>query len=142
MKIISLFQNIAKGTMDPRVEFISRVITQILIKQFQNFDKALTSKSQPNISILTKLKLKILAKPSFIILTKIQLCNSTKHQQQNTDQTSASKSCLNFNLNLDQSAQSLNKSWALYEQTPASESATNCCQHTIKNPLQVALGPH
>ena len=63
-------QNIAKGTTDPRVEFISQVITQILIKQFQNFNKELTSKSQPNISILTKLKLKILVKPSFRILTK------------------------------------------------------------------------
>ena len=31
-------KNIAKGTTDPRVEFISQVITQILIKQFQNFD--------------------------------------------------------------------------------------------------------
>ena len=31
-------ENIAKGTTDPRVEFMSQVITQILIKQFQNFD--------------------------------------------------------------------------------------------------------
>ena len=31
--------NIAKGTMDPRVEFISQVLTQIFIKfQFQNLD--------------------------------------------------------------------------------------------------------
>ena len=31
--------NIAKGTTDPRVEFISQVITQMLIKfQFQNID--------------------------------------------------------------------------------------------------------
>ena len=30
--------NIAKGTTDPRVEFKSQVITQILIKQIQNFD--------------------------------------------------------------------------------------------------------
>ena len=36
-------KNIAKGTTDPRVEFISQVITQILIKQFQNFDSALAS---------------------------------------------------------------------------------------------------
>ena len=54
--------NIAKGTTDPRIEFISQVITQILIKQFHNFNQALTSKSQLNISILTKLKLKILVK--------------------------------------------------------------------------------
>ena len=31
-------RNIAKGTTDPRVEFKSQVITQILIKQIQNFD--------------------------------------------------------------------------------------------------------
>ena len=32
-------KNIAKGTMDPRVEFISQVLTQILINfQFQNLD--------------------------------------------------------------------------------------------------------
>ena len=50
-------KNIAKGTTDPRVEFISQVLTQILIKfQFQNLDEAKTSKSQPNISIWTKLK--------------------------------------------------------------------------------------
>ena len=47
--------NIAKGTMDPRVEFISQVFAQILIKfQIQNLELALTSKSQPNISISTK----------------------------------------------------------------------------------------
>ena len=34
----SFVENIAKGTRDPRVEFISQVITQILIKQLQNFD--------------------------------------------------------------------------------------------------------
>ena len=39
--------------------------------QFQNLDQALTSKSQPNISISTKHK--ILTKPSFRILTKIRL---------------------------------------------------------------------
>ena len=53
--------NIAKGTTDPRIEFIS-----------QNLDYASTSKSQPNISISTKSKVKILTKPSFRILTKIQ----------------------------------------------------------------------
>ena len=41
--------NIAKGTTDPRVEFISQVQTQILIKShLQSFDEASTSKSQPN----------------------------------------------------------------------------------------------
>ena len=50
--------NIAQGTTDPRVEFISQVQTQILIKfHLQNLDQASTSKSQPNIKILTKPKL-------------------------------------------------------------------------------------
>ena len=59
--------NIAKGKTGPRV------LTQISIKQIQNFDKALTSNYQPNISISTKRKLKSLAKPIFRILTKIEL---------------------------------------------------------------------
>ena len=46
--------NIAKGTTDPRVEFMSQVQTQILIK-FQNFDQASTSKSQPNTSLSIQL---------------------------------------------------------------------------------------
>ena len=80
--------NIAKGTTDPRVEFISQVHSS----QFTNLDQitiseyrlsALTSKSQPNISISTKSKVKILTKPSFRILTKIKL--------HNLNQTSAAK---------------------------------------------------
>ena len=62
--------------------------------------KALTSKPKPNISTSTKSKVKILTIPSFRILTKIQLLTSTKHQQQNTDQTSASKSRLNFDFKI------------------------------------------
>ena len=46
-------KNIAKGTTDPRVEFISQVLAPVLVKfQFQDLDIALPSKSQPNISIL------------------------------------------------------------------------------------------
>ena len=34
-----ILSNIAKGTTDPRVEFISQVLSQILVKfQFQNLD--------------------------------------------------------------------------------------------------------
>ena len=44
-------KNIAKGTTDPRVEFISQVITQTLIKQFQNFDKALTLKQYLDLNL-------------------------------------------------------------------------------------------
>ena len=55
-------KNIAKGTTDPRVEFclpkFKQVKTQILIKfQIKNLNSALTSKSQPNISISTKLRI-------------------------------------------------------------------------------------
>ena len=53
-----IFTNIAKGTTDPRVEFLSQVLTHILIKyNLQNLHQASNSKSQPNISISTKLKL-------------------------------------------------------------------------------------
>ena len=79
------------------VEFISQVLTQILIKvHFCNLDLTLTLKSQPNISIL---KLRILTKASFRILTwpRFNFVTSTKNQQQNTNHTSASKSCLSFN---------------------------------------------
>ena len=52
-------QNIAKGTTDPRIEFISQVLTQILIKfLLKNLHQALTSKSQPNMNISSKVKLK------------------------------------------------------------------------------------
>ena len=89
------YGNIAKGTTDPRVEFISQVITQILIKQFHNFASALTSKA-----ILTKHKLKILDKPSFRILTKIQLCN--------LNQTSAAKYWPNFSFKISPAIQHQN----------------------------------
>ena len=50
-------RNIAKGTTDPRVEFISQVQTKILIMlHLQNLDQASTSKSQPNISLSIKLQ--------------------------------------------------------------------------------------
>ena len=53
-------RNIAKGTTDPRVEFILQVLTQILIKfhLLQNLEQVSTSKSQPNLNISTKVKLK------------------------------------------------------------------------------------
>ena len=83
-------KNIAKGTTDPRGEFISQVQTKTLIKlHLQNLYQASTSKSQPNISIL---KLKILTKASFRILTKIQL--------RNVNQTSAAKYQPNFSLKI------------------------------------------
>ena len=51
--------NIAKGTTDPRVEFILQVLTQILIKfHLQNLEQVSTSRSQPNMNISTKVKLK------------------------------------------------------------------------------------
>ena len=79
---------IARGTTDPRVEFISQVLTQILIKfQFQNLDLALTSKSLPNIRF------------------KIQLSN--------VNQKSAAKYQPNLSFKIKPPAQNLNKSLAL-----------------------------
>ena len=50
--------NIAKGTTDPRIEFLSQVQKQILVEILKmKFDQASTSKSQPNISLSIKLKL-------------------------------------------------------------------------------------
>ena len=47
-------RNIAKGTTDPRVEFILQFLSQILIKfHLQNLERVSTSKYQPNISIST-----------------------------------------------------------------------------------------
>ena len=52
----SIIKNIANGTTDPRVEFISQVQTQILIKiDLQNLDQESTSKSQLNISLSIKI---------------------------------------------------------------------------------------
>ena len=53
--------------------FISQVLTQSLIKFYlQNLDQASTSKSEPNISIWTKLKLqKLVLWPNF----SFQICN-------------------------------------------------------------------
>ena len=63
--------------------FVSHDITQILIKiQFQNPDQALSSKSQPNISISTKLQLRNIDQnlcskfeQQFSFMTKPQLPN-------------------------------------------------------------------
>ena len=76
-----------------------------------DLDQASTSKSQPNISISTKLKSKYWpnlvseSRPRFNFLT------ATKHQRQKTNQTPASKFCLNFNFKIlsKPCAQSLNK---------------------------------
>ena len=108
----------AKGTTDPRVEFIS-----------QDHSSQIFTKSQPNISISNKSKFKILTKPSFEYWPRFNLVISTKLQQQNSDQTSASKSHLNFNFKI---LTKMLKVWTkvkLYDQISASNSATNCCQH-------------
>ena len=60
--------NIAKGTTKPRVEIISQVQTQILVKfHLQNLGQESTSKSQPNLASESR--------PRFNFIT------STKHQQ-------------------------------------------------------------
>ena len=94
-------KNIAKGTTDPRIEFylpeqllwvISQVQTQILIKHLQNVDLASTSKSQPK-PFRQNLNLKILTKSNQNLDQEWNFIATTKHQQQNDYQTSASKSC-------------------------------------------------
>ena len=58
---------------------------------------------------------------------RFNFINSTKNQQRNTDQTSASKSFLNLNFKL--LTKVLTVCVKLYDQTSsASKSATNCCQ--------------
>ena len=81
-------------------------ISQVPHKSWQNFNFGISIKHwlqnlNQNNSISTKLKLKILTKPSFIILTKIQL--------RNLNQTSAA----NLRILTKPCAQSLNKSLAL-----------------------------
>ena len=61
-----MFANIAKGTTDPRDEFISQVLTHILIK-FRISSKHLLLNIKLKLRILTKLRLRI--------LTTIQLRN-------------------------------------------------------------------
>ena len=75
----------------------------------------INKKSQPNISISTKLKFKILTKPSFRISTKIQLHNLYKTSAAKWWTNSSFKILPELQLqNLDQPcAQSLNKSLAL-----------------------------
>ena len=73
-------QNIVKGTTDPRVEFISYQVLTYWSIFFRISKKASTSKSQPNITISTKLKLKILTnlawpRFNFATLAKLQLHN-------------------------------------------------------------------
>ena len=56
--------NIAKGTTDPRVEFISQVQTVLIKFHLQNLDQESMSKSQPKISLSIKLKLQNLDQDS------------------------------------------------------------------------------
>ena len=106
------FRNIAKGTTDPRVGFISQIQTQILIKfHLQNLDQASTSKFQPNFKFQLNLKFTILSR----ISTKIQLHNLYKTSAAKYQPNSSFKFCLNFNFKIltKPCAQSLNKSLAL-----------------------------
>ena len=82
-----IYGNIAKGITDPRVEFISQVLTQIFKFHLQNLDQASTSKSQPNISILINL-----------YQTSIRI--STKAQLHNRNQTSEGKYWPNFSFKI------------------------------------------
>ena len=117
--------NIAKGTMDARVEFFlpkSLLSTGHITSSCTNLDQT-SSESRPNGSISTKLKLKNLDQTKPESWPRMNFIATTKHQQQNNDQTSASKSCLNINLKIltkscprsltKSCAQSLNKNLTL-----------------------------
>ena len=68
--LISIVKNIAKCTTDPRIEFISQIQSQILIKfHLQNLDQASISKSQQTSASWLNFKFEILTKPSFRIST-------------------------------------------------------------------------
>ena len=62
-------------------------------------------------------------------LPRFNFVTLTKHQQHNTDQTSARKSCLNFNFKILTKVLKVWTKVKLYHQTSASKSAINCCQH-------------
>ena len=72
---------------------------KFLHKSWSNFIFRISTKYQLQILNHTwlNLKIKTLTKHSFRISTKIKLNDLKKHQQKNTDQTSASKSRMNFN---------------------------------------------
>ena len=99
-------KNIAKGTTDPRVEFISRVQTQILIKfHLENLDQASTSNSQPNMSLSIKLKVQ---NPYHTYLNNLDQDSTLiqhylyKTSAEKTDQTPASNLAWASTSNLDQ----------------------------------------
>ena len=80
---------------------ITVLSSQILnILQFQNLDQALTSKSQLNISLSTKYKVKILTKTSFRILSKIQLRNLNQTPEAKYGPSSSFKISPNFNFKI------------------------------------------
>ena len=85
--------------------FIFRILTK---HQFQNLDQ--TSASRLNLTF------KILTKPNFIFLTKVQLHNLYKTSTAKYWLNSSSISCLNFNIKIltKTCAQSLNKGLALW----------------------------
>ena len=96
-----------------------------------------SSKSQTNINISTKLNFKILTKPSFGILTKIK-----PHY---LNQASVAKYWPSFSFKIFKfltkpCAQSLNKKLT-YCQTSASKSAPNCRQHGFQHQHQQQKKP-
>ena len=103
-------RNIAKGTTDPRVEFIlpkyplkviSQVQTQILITfHLQNLNWASTKNLNQTSASPLNLKFKILTKPSFRISTKIQLHYLYKTSAAKYWPNSSLKICLNFNFKI------------------------------------------
>ena len=115
-KNLSFLKNIAKGTTDPRVQFILKVLTQ----SWSNFIFRISNRYQLqnlNQTWTSLLNFRISTKPSFRISSKIQLHNfltSTKHQQKKLTKLQLQiLSELKFFLTKP-CAQSLNKSLAFW----------------------------
>ena len=89
--------------------------------QLQNLNQ--TSASRLN------LKLKSLPNLASKYWPRFNFVTSSKHQRQKADQTSASKSCLNLNFKILTKVLKVWTKSKLYDQTSASKSVTNCCQH-------------
>ena len=86
-----------------------------------------------NFKICTKhrLNLKLRSWPNLAseYWPRFNFVTSTKHQQQNTDPTSASKSCLNFNFKILTKVLNVWTQVKLDDKTSAPKSATNSFQH-------------
>jgi len=118
-KYIRLNKNIAKGTRHNGPEgWVNITRSHLTVHKsltYCNFKLNLKLKPWPNLAS------EYWPRKNFI--------TSTKHQQQNTDKTSAAKSRLNINFKILTKVLNVWTKVKLSDQTSASKSAPNCCQH-------------